>query len=337
MPAAITALDIITRALLEISAFQPGEVPPPDDTGFCVGKLGAMLDAWNSDGLNIFATDFLQLMLVPNIQPLLIGQGVAIMQVSADGANPNNGTFIARNTYKVGDVISTGSIGVIGGVNFNLLDVIVTSATPKQFTAVLATPSVVVGNTAVVGKGIYSTPEDIFPNYVTVGARPVKIIDANIILNNLNPIVKVPLHIRDEDWWIKNAVPTVPSSIPTDLFYSSDFPNGKIYLWPMQNVNYGLELEVWNNIAELPDVTAQFYMPQGYQDFVAYSLAEALCPAYGKEVPTSLGRLLAKATLRVQNNNSKSPRMGTRDSGIPGGGGKGSYFNWLSGTVVPPR
>jgi len=108
-----------------------------------------------------------------------------------------------------------------------------------------------------------------FSNYLTTTQRPEKIEDANIILNNLSPIVKCPLRIRDKDWWVANSIPSVPTSIPTDLYYDPTFPNGQIYLWPLQNVNYGLELETWTNLSQYTSLTQQFWMPPGYEDAVA--------------------------------------------------------------------
>jgi hypothetical protein len=335
----VSILDIVTNAMFKLGKFSPSEALPSEDAAYGLTELGGLIDSWNGDELYIFATNYLQLTLVPGVQPLTIGQGVTITSVSSDGAG--NATFTGRNSFNQGDQVTTGNIGTIGGVLFDLVDSLVLSATPTQF--VCATPTLTVVATTpapVLAKAIYSTTDDQLPNYVTSGPRLVKVADANIILTGTNPIVKVPLRIRDKDWWISNNVPTVPTTLPTDLYYNPTYPNGSIYLWPLQTVSYGLELEVWLNLAEVTDLTYQFFMPQGYWRAVTLSLAEALLPTYG--VPASrAGTIVAQARMAraiVKDMNSTIPRTMTADSGIPRGGLKNrSFFNYLSGAIVGPR
>lgn len=333
-PGPTTAQQVVANSFIEAGIYDPNENPNPKDFSFGLSKLNRLLDAWNSDALYIYAVDFLQLILVPNVQPLTIGQAVNITSVSSDGTNA---TYVGQNNYQEGDFVSVGNIGTVGGQDFDLSNQIVIAAFPNQF--VVANPGSTVSSTPVTGMAIYATPQNAFPTYATLTQRPTRIVDANIILNNLNPVVKCPLRIRDKDWWISNTIPNVPTSIPTDLYYDPLWPNGQIYLWPEQNVNYGLELEVWNNLGGLTSLTQQFYFSTGYEDAITWKLAESLCPSYG--VPgdraAQISRFGQMAINKIQTNNSQSPKMATRDSGIPRGARGGTLFNWLNGTTVPPR
>src|ERR1022692_593100 len=42
------------------------------------------------------------------------------------------------------------------------------------------------------------------PTFALFGERPVRIKNINIILNNVSPVVRFPLHKRDKDWWSAN-------------------------------------------------------------------------------------------------------------------------------------
>lgn len=330
-----TVSTIVTNALLEIGAYSQGDIVPLADGSFGLSKLRRMLDAWMSDDLYVYGVDFLQLILVPNIQPLLIGEGVQVTKVSSDGTTA---TYLGLNHYQEGDFVSVGGVGTIGGNPFNVTGGIIVSATPTQFQILANSVNVVALTATPNGQAIYTTPPlDVFPQYLTSQQRPEKIVDANIILNNLNPIVKCPLRIRDKDWWIANSIPSVPTSIPTDLYYEPGFPNGQIYLWPLQNVNYGLELEVWTNLSQFTSLTQQFFLPQGYEDAVTYGLAVSLAPSYGRPLDATLSALATNAKGKIQTRNSQSPKMATRDTGIPRGNRGGTLFNWLNGTTVPPR
>jgi hypothetical protein len=330
-------LDIITNSFFKLGKFSPAESIPAEDSAYALDELQGMLDGWNADELYIFATDFLQLVLVPNVQPLTIGQGVIVTAVASDGAGV--ATYTGANTYAIGDSVTIGGIGTIGGVLFDQTSVLVINATAAAFQTAIA-GALVATTPSPTGKAIFSTPLNIIPNYFTATPRPVKIADANIILNNTNPIVKVPLRIRDKDWWVSNTVPTVSTTLPTDLYYDPLYPNGAIYLWPLQSNAYGLELEVWNNLADISDLNYQFYLPQGYWRAITLSLAEAMVPAYGLSPQriASLSRDAMKARAVVRDLNSVSPLIVTADSGIPRGGMKNrSFFNYLSGAIVGPR
>lgn len=330
-------LQIISNSFYKLGKFSPAESIPAEDSAYALDELQGMLDLWNSKNLFIYATDFLQFTLVTNVQPLLIGQGVNVTAVASDGAG--TATYTGRNTYAIGDSVSTNGIGIVGGVQFNQANVLVINATPQLFQTAIAGALVATTPTPT-GQAIFSTPDNIFPNYLTTYTRPVKIADANILLTNSNPVVKVPLRIRDKDWWIANTVPTVATTLPTDLYYDPTYPNGRIYLWPLQTNAFGLELEVWNSLNDISDLNYQFFMPPAYWSAVTLSLAEAMVPAYGlpPQRITSLRDQAMKARAAVQDLNSQPPRIVSADSGIPKGGQRNrSFFNYLSGAIVGPK
>lgn len=331
----VTIQDILTNSFFKLGKFSPAETPASEDSAYALQELQGMLDSWNAQELFIFATDYLRFTLPTNIQPLLIGQGVNVTSVAAAASVA---TYVGRNSYAIGDTISVHNIGTIGGILFDQLDVPVINATPTQFQTTIAAGTVV--TTLVTGQSIYSTIDDTFPNFITSTTRPVKIADANIILTGTNPIVKVPLRIRDKDWWIANTVPTVSTTLPTDLYYNPTYPNAQLYLWPLQSFAYDIELEVWNNLADVSDTTLQFFMPPAYWSAVTWSLAETLVPTYGVSADRAQGimRAAMKARAIVKDLNATVPRIVTADSGIPKGGMHNrSFFNYLFGAIVGPR
>jgi len=152
-------LQVVTNALTEIGAYAQGDVVPAADGTFGLSKLRRMLDSWVSDNLYIYAVDYLQLILVQNVQPLLIGEGVAIKSVSSNGTNA---TYVGNNNYQEGDVVSVGGIGTIGGNNFNATAQIVAAATPINFQLING-GAVVASTLTPLGQAIYSTqPIDVF-------------------------------------------------------------------------------------------------------------------------------------------------------------------------------
>jgi hypothetical protein len=324
--------DLITDAYLEAGIFAAGETPSSEDMAWGLRKARRLFDLWNADDLTIFANSFLEFILVPNVQPLTIGQAAPITQASLTG---NVVTYLAKNSFSVGDFAD-----VYNCTNpvFNITGEQVIAATPTSF-QVAVTHADIAPEAENGALAVYT--DVIPPNYALPVTRPTKILNANIVLNNVDPIVKVPLVVHNNkpggDWWSANSVPTVPTTIPTDLYYSADFPNGSLYLWPLQTTNYGLELEVQSLLADLSSLDYTFFLPQGYQDGVTYSLAESVCPGYGREIDPGLRAQASNARAKIKELNSDSPMIITRDPGLPRGSRNRTYFNWLNGQSVPPR
>jgi hypothetical protein len=165
--------------------------------------------------------------------------------------------------------------------------------------------------------------------------RPVKIYAAAIIFNNVTPNVTKPIPVVDDDWWAENRVKSLTTSVPTALYYSPDFPNGSLYLWPVPNFAYGLELE-WRTAFSALTLTDTLSLPPGYEEALTLSLAEALIPTFPDPQRDDAGLRMqaSKARAIIESPNSKAPRMATKDAGMPssnsGSGARGD-FNYYSG------
>ena len=237
------ALDIIGMAMQEIGALDPNETPtgPEGNTGLF--KLNRMLDGWNADGRYVYAAQFNQYTLVPNLQPHLIGP---------------TGTFV-------------------------------------------------------------------------VNQRPVKILEANIILNAGGPsAVRCPMEIRDSDWWANKRAYAVQGTLPTDLYYEPDWPNGSLFIWVVPTQNYPIELVTWTLLQQL-QLTSTVCLPPGYLDAIVYSLAISLGPSFDRPISPDLRELCRAAVQKIVGPNTASPKISTQDSGMPDAGKQKPYFNWLTG------
>lgn len=168
------------------------------------------------------------------------------------------------------------------------------------------------------------------PTFTVTIARPADIKFANLVLTNVTPNVRIPLNLRDEAWWMDQRVRGLTSSIPTDLFYASDWPNGAINLWPVPLTAYGLELNYSTLLAQVA-ATDTFDLPAGYQQALRLTLAELLAPAFGQTVAQSTKDKARDARARVWGNNDTIPNLCTRDAGMPGGSGGG--WNFMTGRI----
>jgi hypothetical protein len=165
-----------------------------------------------------------------------------------------------------------------------------------------------------------------------VAQRPVRIEGAALVLNNVTPNVDLNLNIRDDAWWQAQSVKGIATTTPTDLYYSPDWPNGSLWLWPIPTFAYGLRLEMWGLISRVATLATVFTLPPAYERALVLTLAEDLCRPFGRPLAADLVAAAREARAELQTNNIKSPRIASADYGASGSrGGRRSTFNYYSG------
>lgn len=169
------------------------------------------------------------------------------------------------------------------------------------------------------------------PNFLVANERPVRIRNANVILNNVFPVVRFPLEMRDKDWWSKQRVQTITTTLPTDLYYRPDWPLGSLFFWPVPNLGYGVEFEIETINQGATLLTQPFAAPPGYELALTLTLAELLCPSFEKPVNQMLVAAAAKARAAVQGLNASAPRINLNDFCSTLNGRPRASFNYHSG------
>lgn len=158
-----------------------------------------------------------------------------------------------------------------------------------------------------------------------VTQRPDRIKGANLILAGTSPAVRVPITVRDDQWWLANAVQAQTSSIVTDLWYSDDFPLGTVTLWPKPTTAANL-IELYTDaLLSQYALTDTLWLPFGYREAITLTLAEACAPGCGQSVSPELKAMAADARIVVFGNNVETRNIRTRDGGMPGGRRAGGY------------
>lgn len=161
--------------------------------------------------------------------------------------------------------------------------------------------------------------------------RPVEIDKdgAALILTTATPTVDVPIHVRDADWWNNQRVKGIATTVPTDLYYQPDFPNGALYLWPVPTFGYGIRLRLWSVIQQFAGPEDAFVAPPAYSKALTLTLAEEMCDAWAQPIPPGLPRRAMQARLAVIANNIKSPQIASADWGTRGR--PRATFNYMTG------
>ena len=173
--------------------------------------------------------------------------------------------------------------------------------------------------------------------------RPVKILDANILLNALagppwigQTTVRLTVRVHQDggNWWAGKKAPGVASVTPTDMYYEPDWPNGSMFIWVVPTVAYPLELLIQTVLLQY-QLTDNVTLPPGGLDAFIMSLAKKISPDFQLPWTPVLEEERREALRAFTNLNVASPALGTRDAGIPGGKstGKRSDYNYISKQV----
>jgi hypothetical protein len=169
------------------------------------------------------------------------------------------------------------------------------------------------------------SPHTIGPSGTWVTAqRPVSIESARLVVSGSYS----PIAIRDAAWYRRLTVPGQTSAIPTDVYYEEDWPNGKLFFYPIPTAASVVSLESRVVLAALT-ASDTFTMPPGYQEALTLTLAEHLAAPMRMSLSGDTRRHAEKARARIFSTNAKIPTLCTRDFGMPSGGG--STFDYLTG------
>lgn len=166
--------------------------------------------------------------------------------------------------------------------------------------------------------------------------RPTKIQQDGIalVLNvGTSYPVDVPIKVRDGDWWQNQRVKTITTSVPTDVWYEAEVPNGMLWLWPIPTVAYGLRLRIPSYIRQFATPQDTWTAPGGFLRALTLTLAESVVDAYGLPIPPTLAIRASQARKVVQIPNLQGPRIGSADIGQSGSssGGTRGGFNYYTG------
>jgi hypothetical protein len=152
-----------------------------------------------------------------------------------------------------------------------------------------------------------------------VTQRPVAIDAVSVNFGTIaNPIL-VPVTVRDDAWYALQPMPASSFSVPSDVYYSAEWPLGKLYFWGVPTIAY--RVRVWTRqVLSSVVQTDTFSLPPGYQHALTLTLAESIAKRNGQKVSDDTKREARDARTLIFGNNDPNLRIATRDSGIPSAG-----------------
>ena len=159
-----------------------------------------------------------------------------------------------------------------------------------------------------------------------VPQRPVSIESAHLIFPGSTESQTSIAITRDPKEWADVSVPAMTSSIPSGLYYQADSPNGSIYLYPVPDTAYSVELLIRATFSQV-SMLDSVELPPGYLAAVTLTLEEDIAPPFSARLPERIEARAREARAAIFALNEVPPRIATVDAGMPGSGSRerGTY------------
>lgn len=288
--------DIVKRALTHNGAYSPGDTEDPDDFNFAFDTLNDYLAQQSN------AT-----MMVPYITEIIFTLTNNVYQYTIGPGGTIGGTFtgsIAGTTLTV-SAISAGNIALgqtISGAGITSGTKIIRFLTGA-------------GQTGTYQVDVDYTSAPVGSETITsYYERPLRINSAFVRVSSLDYLV-TPINIEQYELI---GFKTLQGPWPRILYYQPTSPIGNITFWPVPGSGE-MHMFAETVLQSFSSLSQTVTLPQGYNMFLIWNLAELLLPSYGKNDPVMVGLIqknAASARAWVKRTNMNPPQIARFDDAL---------------------
>ena len=287
------ALDIVTRALKSVGAYAPGEPIDPADANDAFDWLNDLLDTSSNATMMVpYVTEIIHT-LTNNVYQYTIGEGGTIGGAFTGSISGTTLTVsaISAGNMALGQYIS--GVGVTSGTQIT-----------QFLTGAGSTGTYQVNQTQTVGSVAMTSYYQ----------RPLRINSAFVRVSSLDYPV-IPVNIEQYEMI---GFKTLQGPWPRILYYQPSSPIGNITYWPVPNSGE-MHLFAETVLARFNSLTDNVNLPQGYNMFLIWNLAELLLPEYGKNDPVIIQMIMknaAEGRAWVKRTNMQPPQVASFDDAL---------------------
>lgn len=286
-----TASDIITGALINITAYAIGQPLDSQVASTCMQVLNDLLDSLSTDQAFVYTQTQNILAWTPGKFQYTVG-------------NPVGGTF--TGTLAIGSPIITGTTTPSGVIV--LSDITDNQVLVPAGTTVLSTTATTVTLSA--NATANSTGLDVF-TYTTPGdfkiQRPLRIRSSfTRVTTSAAAGLDYWFDVVSLDRYNEIGLKSVPGPWPYLCAYQPTFPLATLWVYPNPSIAGQVFLFTDLILSEFPNLTTSVNLPQGYNRSLKKLLGLELCPLFGK-TPSPQLILQAKEAKDLLKDQNASP------------------------------
>jgi hypothetical protein len=286
-PVPQTAESIITGALKFCNVYAPGESLAADDAADALLTLNDLLESLSTDQSSVYASSEEVFSFVGGQYRYTIGNYDAgtFAGTVTNGSPTITGVIVPSDLLARGDLTGTGIPAGTTIVSFNsgagtiLMSANATSSPGAQQIA-------------------YTIPGDFKTE------RPLRITQAFTRITTQGSGLDYPMDIIDQATYTRIGFKAIAAPWPIALWYNPTVPLGE--LWFYQNPSGGGDVHLYTDtiLSNLPLLTSQVVMPQGYNRYLKRKLARELAPEFGVQWTPQMEKLAKEAEDYVRSLNS---------------------------------
>lgn len=265
-----TALDIVTRSLKVVGAYAPGDPIDADDANDAFDMLNDLLETNSNSTMMVPYITEIIFPLVTGTYQYTIGNGGTIGSTFTGSIS---GTTLTISAVSAGEITLGQYVSGSGVTSGTYITQFGTGA--GQTGTYVVNASQTVGSEAM--SGYYQ--------------RPLRINSAFVRVATLDYPVQ-PLNIEQYELI---GLKTLQGPWPRALYYQPSSPLGNITFWPVPGGAAEMHMfaeTVLQNFVTLSDTVT---LPQGYNMYLRWNLAELLLPEYGKNDPVIVQMIIKNA------------------------------------------
>lgn len=149
-------------------------------------------------------------------------------------------------------------------------------------------------------------------SYTISGARPEKILSADVVVSGIN----LPVEVLGPDGWAALPDKSASSSFTKAIFFDYALSSGAVLVAPVPAATATLRLYCTTALTAIADGTTVIAMPEGFLRALRYNLAVDLCSEFGRAVDPNVGRIAAESKAAIKTLNA-SNRAGKSTLAVP--------------------
>lgn len=137
-------------------------------------------------------------------------------------------------------------------------------------------------------------------------------------LNPTQGTIALPLEKVDYSKYADIRLRSLRTDPPRAIFDDGDFPDRRLYLYPVPDKQQAVELWLWQPLFTYETIDDEIDLPPGYEKALRFNLAVELAAEYGKELPQSVAAQAVSSHAAIKRMNQRTGVPMRRDSRLPG-------------------
>lgn len=138
--------------------------------------------------------------------------------------------------------------------------------------------------------------------------RPINITAIYMRDTNGNDL---PCQMLDYQQYADILSKPITATIALSAYYDSGVPLSTITFWPVPaQTSYRAVIWSWKPLTAFTSLSDSVILPPGYEDYIEWNLADRLCPAFGRDVPSRVEKLAIQTKEKIKKININVPILG---------------------------